>query len=80
MNSFRTFNSRRYLIIQQQKKAKGNNCERNVQKTSVDNGHILIRAENTVIGHAQLLHFGLVPRIGFTSAYLKRSWRKQSNM
>jgi hypothetical protein len=26
--------------------------------------------------HAQLLHFGLVPRIRFTSAYLKCSWRK----
>ena len=24
--------------------------------------------------HAQLLHFGLVPRMGFTSAYLKRRW------
>jgi hypothetical protein len=43
------------------------------QCISVDNAHILIRAENTVIGHAQLLHFGLVPRIRFTSAYLKRS-------
>ena len=74
MNSFRTLNSRRYSIIQQQQKAKGNDCDGSVQKTSVDiDFHILIRAENTVIGHAQLLHFGLVPRIRFTSAYLKRS-------
>jgi len=61
------------IIQQQKKKAKGNDCERNVPKTSVDNGHILIRAENTVIGHPQLLHFGMIPRIGFTSAYLNRS-------
>jgi len=51
-----------------------------MHKTSVENGHTLIREEHTAIWHAMVqLHFELVPRIRFTSADLKGRWKKQSN-